>query len=87
MNVFLYVFAVFILFIVVWDIILITKKGKYHSISANFIRAFKKYPAISFFMGFILGGLAGHLTWSMSDFDWMPREQIVKKCKNYCEVK
>lgn len=87
MNIFLYVAAAFIIFIIVWDIILISRKGKYYSISANIIRYFKKYPVASFFLGLVLGGLAGHLTWSMSDFDWMPEEQIIRKCKNYCEVK
>jgi hypothetical protein len=29
------------------------------------------------------GIVIGHLAWSMSDFDWMPREMIVEKCKPY----
>ena len=52
--------------IAAFDVFIIVKKGKYHSISANIIRASHKYPSIPFLLGF----LCGHLFWSMDTSDW-----------------
>jgi hypothetical protein len=32
-------------------------------------------------MGFVMG----HLFWSMSDFDWTPKEVMIEKCKTFIE--
>ena len=49
--------------ITVFDIYIILKKGAPASISAYIIRASRKHPSIPFLIGF----LAGHLFWSMSE--------------------
>ena len=64
---------------VLFDVWVIWKKGKQSSISAYIIRIFRKYPMVTLGTGIVIG----HLAWSMSDFDWMPREMIVEKCKPY----
>jgi hypothetical protein len=58
--------AVLIAAIVIFDIFIIMKKGKYHSISAFIIRASHKYPSVPFLLGFV----CGHLFWSMDTSDW-----------------
>jgi uncharacterized metal-binding protein len=63
--------------VIVFDVFIITKKGKQSSISAYIIKATKKYASV----GLILGYVLGHLTWSMSDFDWMPDDLIKSKCE------
>jgi hypothetical protein len=59
----------FIMFLVVviavFDVYIIAKKGKQESISAHIIRMSHKYPSIPFLIGFV----AGHLFWKMSDVD------------------
>tara|TARA_Y100000310_G_scaffold243676_1_gene248247 strand:- start:19658 stop:19903 length:246 start_codon:yes stop_codon:yes gene_type:complete len=67
MNTFLIVFALFILFIFIWDIYLIRSQGKKASISANVIRISHKYPSIVFVFAFSLGFVMGHLFWNMDD--------------------
>ena len=63
------------------DIYVIFKHGVKASISSFCVRHSKKYPIFPF----ILGLLMGHITWSLSDFDWMTKEQIQLKCKEYLE--
>lgn len=57
----------FILFLVViitvFDVYIIAKKGTKESISAHLIRLSHKHPSIPFLIGFV----AGHLFWRMSD--------------------
>jgi hypothetical protein len=57
----------FIIFLVViiaiFDVYIIAKKGKQESISAHIIRMSHQYPSIPFLIGFV----AGHLWWRMSD--------------------
>ena len=66
--------------IAIFDICLIRKKGKYESISAHFIR-FYKPNKIMFFVLIGVGLVLGHLTWSMSTFDYLSKEEIIQKCK------
>lgn len=68
--------------IAVFDIYIIFKKGKEESISAYIIRGSRKMPLIVFSSGLIIGILLGHLLWSMDTFDWMPKEEIIKKCES-----
>lgn len=52
--------------LIVFDAIIIWRKGKYESISAHVIRASYKYPLIVLLFGIVLG----HLFWSMKTEDW-----------------
>jgi hypothetical protein len=70
-----------IFIIAAFDIYIIIKKGKQASVSAWFLRNAKKFPSIAFLMGFVMG----HLFWSMSDFDWTPKEVMIEKCKTFIE--
>jgi len=65
--------------ITVYDVWIIVKKGKQASVSAWFISYSKKYAMIPFGIGI----LCAHLFWSMSDFDWMEKGDLVKKCEQY----
>jgi len=60
-----FIFAT-IIAIIIFDIVIIAKKGKYESISAHVIRASYKYPLIVLLFGIVLG----HLFWSMKTEDW-----------------
>lgn len=75
--------ALFILLLVVaitiFDVWIIWKKGKYESISAHIIRGSKKYPLLTLILGVVLG----HLFWSMDSFDYLPKEEIEKRCYEY----
>jgi len=51
-----------ILAILVFDVYIIAKKGRYHSVSAFLIRASYEWPMIPFLMGYV----CGHLFWKMS---------------------
>ena len=53
--------------IAAYDVWVILRHGKQQSISAYIIRWSRQYPSIPFLIGFV----AGHLFWSMSDKDWM----------------
>ena len=64
--------------IAIVDVVLIIRKGKFNSISAWIIRYSKNYPIFPFLLGIAFG----HLMWSMSDFDWMPEDQLIEKCKS-----
>jgi hypothetical protein len=55
------------LMIAAFDVYIILKKGKYHSISAFIIRASHNYPLLPFLLGIV----CGHLFWSMNTADWM----------------
>jgi len=68
-----------ILVIAIYDIWVIWKKGKYESISAHVIRLSKKMPLVVLLFGILLG----HLFWSMDSFDYLPKEEIVKRCQSY----
>lgn len=71
-----------ILAVAIYDVYIIVKAGKFESISAYIIRGSKQYPLLVLMGGLVLG----HLFWSMSDFDWMKKEDIIKKCEQYIEV-
>lgn len=77
----LVVFGGIALAITIFDIYIIAKKGKQESISAYMIRAFRKFPALTFMVGLCFGYLSGHLTWSMDTFDWMHKEDLKKRCE------
>ena len=62
-----------VLLIALFDVFIITKKGKSESISAHIIRGSKQYPLIVLLFGVVLG----HLFWSM------PTESVYKDVK--CE--
>ena len=65
--------------IAIFDVYIIAKKGKYESISAHIIRGSKKYPLLVLILGVVLG----HLFWSMDSFDYLPKEEIIERCKAY----
>lgn len=65
------------LFLILFDVYIILKKGKYESISAHVIRGSKKYPLLVLCFGIVLG----HLFWSMDSFDSLPKEILIEKCK------
>lgn len=57
----------FILAAIIFDIVIIAKKGRDSSISAYIVRGAQKYPLIPF----LAGALCGHLFWSYtSDEGW-----------------
>lgn len=58
-----------VLAVIVFDVILITTKGKQHSISAWSIRISYKYPSIVFIVAFALGFVFGHIMWRMKTLD------------------
>lgn len=60
-----------------YDVYIIIKEGPYRSISAHVIRGSKKYPLLVLCFGVILG----HLFWSMDSFKYLPKEELIKKCK------
>ena len=68
-----------ILIITFYDVWVIFKKVKFESISAYIIRYSKQMPLVVLLFGIVLG----HLFWSMDSFDYLPREEIVKRCKYY----
>lgn len=70
-----------ILAIVIYDVYIILKKGKYESISAHIIRGSKKMPLIVFCAGLLSGILLGHLLWSMDSFDYLERSELISRCK------
>lgn len=53
------------IFLAIFDVYIIMKKGKKESISAYIIRGSKKYPLIVLLFGILLG----HLFWSMNTAD------------------
>jgi hypothetical protein len=65
------------LFLILFDIYIIIKKGAYYSISAVTIRGSKKYPLVVLCFGVLLG----HLFWSMDSFSYLPKEKLIEKCK------
>lgn len=79
MNTTIIFIVVIVLAIAVFDVYIIASKGKYESISAHIIRLSKKAPLLVLIFGIVLG----HLFWSMSSFDFLPHEEIVKKCQEY----
>jgi len=77
MNTTLIVIISTVILLVIYDVWVIMKKGKYESISAWTIRLFKQYPLIALLFGILIG----HLAWSMDSFDWMDKDKLVKKCR------
>lgn len=77
--------AIFLISGIVYDIYIILKNGKKESISAYIIRWSKKYPAFFIPLSCAFGFLCGHLFWSMDTFDYLSREEIVKKCEKFIE--
>ena len=74
-----YFFLGTLISIAIFDFYIIAKRGKHASLSAWMIRYSKKFPI----MPFLLGVAFGHLFWSMSDFDWMDKKDIIEKCETY----
>lgn len=62
-----------------YDVWVIAKQGKFESISAYVIRTSKKAPLIVLLIGIVLG----HLFWSMDTFDYLSREDLIKRCNEY----
>lgn len=83
MNTTVLFMAIIALIMIIFDIVIIWKKGKQESISAHVIRGSKKYPLLVLAFGILLG----HLFWSMSDFDSLHHDQIVAKCEAYLKEK
>jgi hypothetical protein len=65
MNITLIVLVVVTLFLVIFDVYIIAKKGKQESISAHIIRGSRNYPLLVLAFGVLLG----HLFWSMKTED------------------
>ncbi len=61
MNLTLLIMGITAIFLIVFDVYIIAKKGTQESISAHVIRGSKKYPLIVLVFGILLG----HLFWSM----------------------
>jgi len=53
------------IFLAIYDVYIIFKKGKHESISAHIIRGSYKYPLVVLLFGILLG----HLFWSMKTED------------------
>ena len=68
-----------IIVVVLFDVWIIKKKGKFESVSAHIIRGSKLMPLVTLLFGILLG----HLTWSMNTFDYETREYLVERCKEY----
>ena len=77
-NTMVFMISVSIL-VAVYDVWVISAKGKYESISAYVIRGSKKMPLVVLAFGILLG----HLFWSMNTFDYLSREELIEKCKDY----
>ena len=74
------VFLIFFVILgVLFDVYIIAKKGKQESISAHIIRGSKEYPLLVLCFGVLLG----HLAWSMDTFDWMEKDKLKVKCKDF----
>jgi hypothetical protein len=77
--------ALFILLTIIvifgFDLWVILKRGKQQSVSAYIIRYSKRYPIAPFLLGIV----CGHLTWSMSDFDYKTPEAMIEKCEKFIE--
>jgi hypothetical protein len=67
------------LIIIAYDVWVIATKGKYESISAYVIRGSKKMPLVVLAFGILLG----HLFWSMDTFDYLSRDLLIERCKEY----
>jgi len=63
MNLTIAFIIILVVLIAVFDVYIIAKKGTQESISAHIIRLSHKHPSIPFLIGFV----AGHLWWRMSD--------------------
>lgn len=74
-----YFFLLVVLVVAAFDFWIIWKKGKQASVSAWIIRYSKSYPIFPLLLGIVVG----HLTWSMSDFDWMQEEELTKRCQEH----
>lgn len=57
--------SAFVISWVIFDFVIIAKKGKYESISAHIIRLSREFPMIPFVVGIFLGFVCGHLFWQM----------------------
>jgi hypothetical protein len=66
--------------VIVFDVWVILKKGKYESISAHFIR-FYSANKMEFFVLIGVGLLMGHLLWSMNTFDYADKEYLIERCR------
>ena len=62
------------LFLILFDVYIIIKKGKSESISAHVIRGSHKYPLVVLLFGILLG----HLFWSMKTEDIYPDVKCIK---------
>lgn len=62
-------------FLALFDVYIIAKKGKQESISAYIIRGSKKYPLMVLLFGILLG----HLFWSMNTEDIYYNTECITK--------
>lgn len=63
------------LFLALFDVYIIAKKGKQESLSAYIIRGSKKYPLLVLLFGILLG----HLFWSMQTEDIYYNTECITK--------
>ena len=77
MNLTIMIIIATAIFLVIFDVYIIAKKGKQESISAHIIRGSKKYPLLVLCFGILLG----HLFWSMSTEDIYYNTECITKDK------
>jgi len=82
MSLTLWVMLIVTFGLIIFDVYIIVRDGEFESISAYVIRGSKRYPLVVLAFGILLG----HLFWSMDSFKWMPKEELVQKCKVVLET-
>ncbi len=75
MNITALIILITAVFLALFDVYIIAKKGKQESISAHIIRGSKKYPLIVLCFGILLG----HLFWSMKTEDIYYNTECITK--------
>jgi hypothetical protein len=83
MNLTVLILIITAIFLALYDVWIIVKEGKGESISAHVIRGSRKYPLLVLLFGILLG----HLFWSMSSFDYLPKDKLIEKCKAVINAK
>jgi len=77
MNLTVLIIVTTAIFLAIFDVYIIAKKGKQESISAHIIRGSKKYPLVVLLFGILLG----HLFWSMNTEDIYYNTECITKEK------
>lgn len=75
MNLTILIIFITAVFLIIFDVFIIAKKGKQESISAHIIRGSKKFPLVVLCFGILLG----HLFWSMKTEDIYYNTECITK--------